>query len=80
MGTTIDTLLRVLTTLLFCLPYGTVYGDEWASIAQTELFIHRNYMLRILPDPKPADKPGHCKATLYRRPKAIRRRRFGLVT
>ncbi len=54
---------------LFILP---VCADEWGSVTRTEFYSeNRKYMLRIKPHPDWPDKPGHCKATLYKGDKKV---------
>jgi hypothetical protein len=47
-------------------------ADTWRAPKKTEFFSeNRQYMLKIEPHPDWANKPGHCRATLFRGKKEI---------
>jgi hypothetical protein len=57
--------------LMCAMPF-LAHADTWRAAEKAEFFSeNRKYMLKIEPHPDWANKPGHCRATLFRGKKEI---------
>lgn len=56
------------TILVTCATAGLALGDTWGPVRLTEFYSQdSSHMLKMEPDSNWSSKPGHCRATLFRR-------------
>lgn len=59
--------VTILIAMFLVLVGGVLYADEWDSIEKLEFFSPKGqHMLKIVPHENWPNKPGHCKATLFK--------------